>query len=537
MNGELINKLKLACNQFYLSKYLDQPVISDKEFDTLRSEWESLSGKSVKTLVEWESKLTIENLPEEPLDKTIVEDNDFKTALEEWMADETPDVNQLYYLTPKYDGCGIKAIYKDGVLQRVQSTPDEEFGIIRTKAFWNLFPQKLDDKSITALRGEVLVDCLEYGELSRNKANGLANSEKMDDEVENEAFIRIYKVQFIDSTEYDYDRQDLALRSLPIISMKRNRPCGDGEYHDCDDIVFAPTHRLSLNTLPNKTLTVFSDGSRFQVDGVVLYSTSYSHAFKFYYTDCAITTVKDITYNQKSNGSYAAVINIDPVTLNDKYIQNVSSGGINNMIGLSDNSPGKFGIGAKVKVILANLTIPKIIEVLEESNNYNFPKCSCGYQMTEDDVYGATLKCGNKGVCSDKVNKWLKEVAEWIYYDDLFKDTCKSVKDCMHTTPEWFGYVLHIDRWDSFDKYLNNHPKDEVAGNLIRCFNNKYFPNDEFDFELGLCRFKHWVEEIYKMSDLQKSNMEINIASGYEVLNKLYNMTWDEIYHLVEDEN
>ena len=67
MDTQSINKLALACNQFYLNKYIDLPTISDSEFDKLRSDYE-FEGGSISSLIEWDEpeKLVHDSTPGVP---------------------------------------------------------------------------------------------------------------------------------------------------------------------------------------------------------------------------------------------------------------------------------------------------------------------------------------------------------------------------------------------------------------------------------------------------------------------------------------
>ena len=61
--------------------------------------------------------------------------------------------------------------------------------------------------------------------------------------------------------------------------------------------------------------------------------------------------------------------------------------------------------GAEVSIILANSTIPMVGDVFSPGNgDYQWPTCSCGYTMSEKDVYGSLLKCGNK-CCTERYNR------------------------------------------------------------------------------------------------------------------------------------
>ena len=60
---------------------------------------------------------------------------------------------------------------------------------------------------------------------------------------------------------------------------------------------------------------------------------------------------------------------------------------------------------AEVSIILANSTIPMVGEVFKNGDgNFNWPTCSCGYQMSQKDVYSSLLKCGNP-YCTERLKR------------------------------------------------------------------------------------------------------------------------------------
>lgn len=512
MENTQLEKLRIAANQFYLNKYMDQPLMEDSEYDSLVIEYESETGQSIKDLVEWEpGSISVENEPEDQLDKIIVQDNDLKSFIENDLKNYADD---FYYFNLKYDGGGIKLVYDElGRLVRIQSTPDEKFGIIRTDQFWDLVPKSLNPElGIKCLRGEVLVDPTVYRKLARNKANGLINSTISKDEISQEGFIRIYKITYFDNN-WSVERQYKDLKELPILYQYRTRNDDEHLTKTVKDKVFSAAYCFGINEIPTEPIVIQSNEDIFLCDGVVMYHNQVGvKGYKFYYTDSAVTEVLGVQWNQKQNGSYAAVLNIDEVVLDDKYINNVSSNGVPRMIDM------EYGKGAIVRVILANTTIPKIIEVLSPSTNFQFPKCKCGYQMSEDDIYGSTLKCGNKGVCCDKVEKWLPECAEWIVYEEKFKG-CDTLLDCLLIDPYYIGWFLHIDRWNPDDKAVDpENNKISDSSKLTKALH-------EWNFET----FKNCITEMFEFSDLQYANMEINCTSAFEVARQLLNVPFDEL--------
>lgn len=503
MDATLVEKLKLACNQFYLGKDLDKGLMSDKEFDELRKIYESENG-SVKNLVDWDTDITMENEPMEALDKSIAGDNNLSNAVDNYINSE--EITE-FYLNYKYDGSSIKAYYKNGKLEKILGTPDVQFGFLRTKAFWNLFPHEVDP-AIKSIQGEVLVDASVYGQLARNKANGLTNSKWKDDEVESEAFIRVYNIQFTDGN-WSFDRNKAFLNSLPQIKLSRERRDANDKLQMHEDIVFDVAEKFGMLSAPKDSIIIESESNtHFQVDGVVMYSLKGVHGFKFYYTESVVTTVEEIEWIHQVNGSFVPKLRLDPIELNEKYIQRVASGGVPNMIN------NKMGRGAKVRVILANMTIPKVIEVLEPSEDYQFPKCTCGYQLSEKDIYGSSLKCQNLDeVCNSKLLNWIPAMGVDMLAEDAEMIKSCTFEDYFRYGFFWFMNFLYIDRWDSHNKFKfeDNTPEHkQVVEDILKLIDSQ---DDK--------KFKELFEQNWYFSELNWCTMNINAKSWLGCMKKL----------------
>jgi NAD-dependent DNA ligase len=251
----------------------------------------------------------------------------------------------------------------------------------------------------------------------------------------------------------------------------------------------------------------------FQVDGVVAYTYAGVKGFKFYYTEFQDTIVEEIQWNRKENGSFAPVLAIKTIELNGKEINNVATGGVPNMI---DSQMGK---GAKVRVILANMTIPKVIEVLEPSEDYQFPTCDCGYQLSENDIYGSTLKCQNENGCKWKVNNWYSQfIREILETPDCID---KDVISFFRIELWWILSYLKIDRWNPQQKFQGENEGDLACQIWANIDDNQ--PEE----------FKYLIESNFYFTELNAANFEINWKSTFELL-KRFVTNYDRIRNRVK---
>lgn len=166
-------------------------------------------------------------------------------------------------------------------------------------------------------------------------------------------------------------------------------------------------HILSRETLTDEnmidliqTRLKFSD---YELDGIILtqmdnieegfvggtINPKCSRKFKMgIYNNEAVSVVKSITWQISRWGVFTPVLNIEPVEIAGCKVSNITAHNYQNVI------TSKCGTGAKIKFKRAGLVIPKLEEVIEESENYNLPQCKTRidgvdlvFDEDEDDVW------------------------------------------------------------------------------------------------------------------------------------------------------
>lgn len=475
-----LEQLKKAANYFYLEVGSDAGL-SDVEYDELVLEYGG-KYKVLTELVEWDQAPEV--IP--PVEIGLKEKSAYKGNLYDHISKDLTGESE-FLVMPKYDGCAIKAFYKRGILQKIISTPDESLAINRTKNLMNLFPLEIpvfDDLEVEWLRGEFLVDMREFGFKARNKANGLVNSKSKVEDINQYGYVRIYDVGVKD--------RDLNLKEKVVVLnwvITPLNPDGKGNYRfDRTKMWTNLSHPIEFGPK-----LVSPTGLEFQMDGVIVEkSNSDKVGYKFYYTDIARTRVTNITYNYTpTNGSYSAVINFEPVILEDKNISKCSAGSIGSMIERC------IGVGSEIDVILSGGVIPKIENVISESTDFGIPfNCECGSKIWYENVCGSVLKCSdtaNRKPCEVKVNHWTEETYQWIL-DKNDHMPGESVNDWLNRHAEFLGWLFRIDRY--------KEPKDLIG---------KRFSDTQDAIE-GLRSY---------LSDLQCLNMDMNYCSGLEIIQLL----------------
>ena len=471
MEEQVLEKWKVlidACKAYYVDSI--PTGFTDSEYDEMERQALKEDRFSVRDYV-FETYMEgqrADNAWIERIKKTKVEGISMYQALRNCEIDSGHDL----YFDLKYDGSSI-AIYVDprtGKPLRCVTCGNlnlSEAGIDHTKKLYDFLPRQFP-KGIVAVQCEALVDLNRFTcgdpDRARQKANGLINSKYQEAEVNSLLTLRAYRYYTDDSSEgraLELEDYREVLKRFPIIRART-----DGH------ILFAPADVWTLSELNEE----FCEADRkqtstgnFLCDGWVAYTKigKCLGAFKFSgagsETESVIKTkVLGIQWNNQSSkgkDSWSANVLIEPVTIKGSTIRKPSAGSVGKMI------KNKITQGAEVSIILANSTIPMVGETFKEGNgDYEWPTCSCGYRLDENDVYGSLLKCGNPE-CTDRIARMESYLAKipTIAYLDLNK-------------------LLVIDRFDwgttmvepqKLVEFINNNDPDGYKAYLMSFMSTK----------------------------------------------------------------
>lgn len=406
-NNAVLEKWKVlidACKAYYVDSL--PTGFSDSEYDEMEKRaWEE-DGFSARDYV-FQTYLRGtkgKNAYIEKIKKEKVLGSPMKDAILKF----EKEYGDQIYVDLKYDGSSI-AIYLDpqtGTPKRILTCGNLNLtteGVDQTHKLMHFLPKHFP-LGIVAVQAEALVETtlVEDPEKARQKANGLINSKYCDEEVNNLLTLRAYRY-YVDSSPAGIAIGNMDYKD--VVSSFETVKSESGH------ILFSPAdiHKTSeLGPWCENDLIQTSTGS-FLADGMVLYDKHGKciKALKFSGagsdSDGKIRTkVLGLLWNNqvdKGKDSWSANVLIEPVTLRGTTIRKPSAGSVSKLV-KSNITPG-----AEVSVILANSTIPMISDVYSPGNGeYSFPKCSCGYQMSKDDVYGSNLKCGNP-LCSERMGR------------------------------------------------------------------------------------------------------------------------------------
>ena len=180
------------------------------------------------------------------------------------------------------------------------------------------------------------------------------NSKNLIEDIKKYAKVRVYRVTFNDSSEYDFHRASAALNSLP-------------DLYDDDKVYFSQAYRMSLDEADGIKQISQINGEWIQSDGIVVYTDKGFRAFKFYYNELVEATIKDITYRKQKTGNWYPTLHFDTIKVDGKNVSKCAGGSLRII------KERGIGIGAKVGIIMSNSTIPKVLKVYEPSYVFNEP--------------------------------------------------------------------------------------------------------------------------------------------------------------------
>jgi hypothetical protein len=305
--------------------------------------------------------------------------NDLTEMTDDWFN----NIQSKYITCAKWDGSSVAIYLKNGAITRILSRHDDIVGVDQTTKLMSKAKEAISKRFKTTSNRPltdikcILAECvavLEDGKSDRARSNGLVNSKYIQDDVDKYANLMIFDVIYNDNT---YEPN--IYYQLTLDQFKSIRDTGKF-MTDVGDII---------------------------CDGIVNYSRDFNDTkldiHKIYYNDAEETDIAEISWEVSwTSAVYHPVANFYPIVQLEGT--NVGRAGLYNYKYMVDAG---CGIGARVKVIKANSTIPKIDKVIkpvfiEDPDHYYddetvLTKVQCPFCGSPLMKFGNTdLVCSNK---------------------------------------------------------------------------------------------------------------------------------------------
>ncbi len=407
---ELTARLNKYAYQYYV---LDEPTVSDKEYDELYNELLLLEKETGTTLPDSPTRKIggdpiKEFKPHTHLKKLYSLDkcNSFE-ELREWDAKIkklAPDV--IYTLEYKLDGLTLSLTYENGYYKGAATRGNGETGEDVTAQVSTIksIPLSVPYKGTFEAQGEGIMRLSalkKYNETAaeplKNARNGVAGAiRNLDPKVTAARNLDIifYNVNYIEGKDIDSQRDSIAF--LKENGFKTEMLFVSG---NMEEIIGR------INSVDRKALDFLIDGMVIKVDDMRLrerlgYTDKFPRwamAYKFEAEETT-TVLKDVVWNVGRTGKLTPLAVLEPVELCGATVSRAT---LNNY---GDIVRKKVKKGSRVFVRRSNDVIPEILGVTEDNGGSEIVKpevCpACGTLLVES---GALLYCPNENGCPPQI--------------------------------------------------------------------------------------------------------------------------------------
>jgi len=416
---ELTEVLIKNSHNYYV---LDNPTISDREYDVLYTELEKL---------EKETGYTEENSPTQRVgDVTLAKLKKVPHKNKLWSLDKSQSKEEMksfynyainfciqhnlpkpkFVVSKKFDGLSLCSEYDNkGILQHSSSRGTGEIGedlTLQSKTIINL-PHKINCNYVIHAHGEALMTKRSFNDYNksaekqlknlRNGASGALRQLDIKECAKRKLSVFFYNINYIEGKEFKTYSQQL--------DFIKNCGLPTAEYVLCD------TFEEISNEIDNiesqkSNLEYDIDGSVVAVDdiktrGMMGYTVKfprYSNAYKYESME-ATTTLLDVEFNTGRTGKITPRALIEPVELAGATVNYAT---LNNM---DDIARKNIKLGGRVFIRRSNEVIPEIMGNADEEGMEILPPTyckSCGSELIKDGVH---YFCPNSLNCNAQLVK------------------------------------------------------------------------------------------------------------------------------------
>lgn len=488
---QLVSLLNKYAYEYYV---LDEPTVSDKEYDALYDELCALEKQTGVTLPDSPTK----KVGGEPLKDfaphkhirrlySLDKCNSFD-ALREWDAKIKavyPDCE--YTLEYKLDGLTLCLTYRDGLFEGAATRGNGEVGEDVTAQVLTVksIPLSIDYKGTIEAQGEGIMRLSalkKYNETAeeplKNARNGVAGAiRNLDPKVTAKRNLDVifYNVNYIEGEKLTSQQQNIDF-------LRKNRFKTEMLYRTSD-----------IEKIIDKIQSVDRDKLDFLIDGMVIKVNDFAIREVLGYTDKfpkwaiaykfeaeeTTTTLEEIEWNVGRTGKITPLAHVTPVELCGATISRAT---LNNY---NDIKRKKLTKGCRVFIRRSNDVIPEILGIAEDNGGGEIAAptvCpACGTKLIEN---GAHLFCPNSHECPPQVKGRIEHFVE--------KD-CMDIKSVSEATVAQLYDVLGVrEVYDLYSlteddlKKLDGFKEKKINGFLASVQKSKTVPLNKFINALGI---------------------------------------------------
>lgn len=524
---QLVDLLNKYAYEYYV---LDNPTVSDGEYDKLYDELKSLEEQSGVVYFDSPTK----RVGGEPisafkkhrhitrlysLDKAVSEDEirSFDAKIRKVMA------NPEYTVEYKFDGLTISLTYEDGKFVRATTRGNGEVGEDVTAQVLTIktFPLSIAYKGMLEVKGEAVIRLSVLDEINKTSEETLKNARNavagairnLDPKVTEKRKPEIYFYDVNYMSEGQLDSQTEAIDFLKKNGFKVYdflRIC-----KSVDDIFDA----LKYIEEQRKKIDVLTDGAVIKLNSFkardVLGSTEkfprWAIAFK-YEPEEVTTVLDDVIWQVGRTGKLTPLGILQPVELCGVTVKRATLNNFGDILRKKVKKP------ARVLIRRSNEVIPEILgatEYFDDSKDIEKPEF-CPYCKTKLEEAGANIFCPNKD-CRPRVVGNLVNFAQKdaMNIDGFSEMTAGQLFDELGTDKFSDLYKLTAETLEKLDGF-----QKKKAENLIKSIEkSKKVPLESFIFALGIDGIgKKTAKELAKkygsLDALEKAEREQILSIG-----------------------
>ena len=473
---ELVKQLNDHAYRYYV---LDDPIISDGEYDRLYDELVALEKRSGVVLPD---SPTI-RVGDKPLSKFkqvhhrgklfSLDKCQSKEEMLAWL--KKLDVNgqmPLCSVEYKFDGLTINLTYEDGVLTQAATRGNGEIGEVVTAQVRTIksVPLSIPYKGVLEVQGEgimTLSALAAYNERQdvvplKNARNGVAGAiRNLDPQVTAERKLDMicYNVNYIEDINFRDGRQ--MLEFLRQNNFKLSSYC---KYCKTPQEVLSAldeieSRRDSLDFLIDGAVVKVDDTAMREELGYTQKFPRWAMAYKFAAEE-ATTTVRDVIWQVSRTGKLNPLAVLDPVDLAGVTVSRAT------LSNLSEIRRKDIKIGSRVFIRRSNDVIPEITGIAAHTENSReiIPPSvcpACGAPVIQDGIF---LKCSNVRACANTIVSALSHFCERDAMD--IEGLSDKTLELLYGLGKVKGfhdiYALKEEDFDEVEGF-----KDKRTGNLL----------------------------------------------------------------------